>query len=64
MDRRAFCLNLKEALMDEGEAGEFYKRLAEMAPDPGIADAILCIREDELKHRAMLERIQRRYCQE
>jgi len=46
----SFLQGVKEAVADEMAAVSFYSQLANMAPNPVIADRIRCIIQDEMGH--------------
>lgn len=62
MSRRAFCRDIRRAIMDEREAFVSYTAIARRAPRRNISRIIIGIREDEHRHKAILTRLLRRYC--
>lgn len=52
-----FLEGVRRAFRDESEAVEFYRELAELAPNDAIRRAIMNIRHDEMMHRSFFESI-------
>ena len=55
------CREIERAIKDEKEAFDMYDRLATRIPYP-TRRRIISIRDDERKHREMLEEIHRTLC--
>ena len=57
-----YCEFLEEAIKDETEAPKMYEKLRKLASGRTTIQTLKRIKNDEKRHKVLLEKIKKRYC--